>query len=142
MKTLKNNWRFITIMSLIIIMGTLATLFSYALASSLQNDSENVYPPYPRNEYGLTYGSAAFANSIEAEPDLISVEGEDGVRGYVYATDLREPMPRNPEEAIEQMKHAREPRSVIIYEEDGKTAIGVFVVGGGEGVPADGKYPR
>lgn len=142
MKLIKNNRRFVVFMGLLIVIATLLTLFSYTLASTLRNDSENAPPTYPVNDDGLTYGSAAFANSIETEPDLVSVVGENGVRGYVYSTDLNEPMPRNPEEAAEIMRRGQEPRTIIVYKEDGKTAIGEFITGGGMGMEAEGEYPK
>lgn len=42
---------------------------------------------FPRNEAGLTYGSALNL-SDEAAPDLILVETTDGQEGYVYKSDL------------------------------------------------------
>lgn len=47
---------------------------------------------------GRTYGG--LSGGFEDAPDLIRVEGASGVEGYVDVRQLREPMPRNPKEAL------------------------------------------
>lgn len=90
-----------------------------------------IRPTYAKNEAGLSYGSLADATSPETEPDLILVETSDGKTGYAYKADLDNASGaaiESPEEAA-----AWEPKvtEVPVYLVDGKTKIGVFVVGGG-----------
>lgn len=92
---------------------------------------------YPKNQYGQTYGSAADAESPETEPDLIWATGVDGtnkyVDGYVKRTDLEQPFPKTPEEAIALTKYnlANPTREIPLYDVDGKTVLGKFIIGGG-----------
>lgn len=82
---------------------------------------------YSKNKDGQTYGSALYAVSPQAEPDLIIVKNVDGVVGYVYKNVLNGPEPRNPEEAIEMQNSSKGlPRSIPIYASDGKTVLGNF----------------
>ena len=98
-------------------------------SGNLLNRENEAPPVYPVNQYGLTYGSAAEAFSYETEPDLIAAIGVDGIEGYVYAEDLRGPMPNSPEEASALMEaRGSEPRSIPLYEKDGKTVIGEFLI--------------
>ncbi|MCL2736751.1 MAG: hypothetical protein FWD75_09035 [Propionibacteriaceae bacterium] len=62
--------------------------------------------PYEVNQEGLTYGSAAYANSPAEAPDLISAYATNGESGYVYKADLdRASMPAaNPEQAVQMMR--------------------------------------
>lgn len=90
-------------------------------------------PEYPTNEYGETYGSALYATSPETEPNLVLAIGEGGAVGYVRATDLNGPMPKTPEEALQQMmSNAGKQRRIPMYDIDGRTVIGVFVISGGD----------
>ena len=104
-----------------------------AFANNIRtNRIEEDAPIYPVNEIGLTYGSGAKASSFETEPDLIEAMGKDGIIGYVYATDLRGPIPNSPAEALAIMeKRSDQGRSIPLYKVDGKTVIGEFMVGGG-----------
>lgn len=88
---------------------------------------------FPKNQYGQTYGSSLDATSPETEPDLIAATGVDGTNGYVKRTDLKQPLPKTPQEAIALMKHnsAHPTREISLYDVDGKTIIGKFIVGGG-----------
>lgn len=99
----------------------------YTTASAASN---NVYP---KNQYGQTYGSAMYATSPETEPDLILASGGGDIQGYVKRTDLEQPLPKTPEEAIALTKHnlAHPTREIPLYDVDGKTVIGKFIVGGG-----------
>lgn len=95
---------------------------------------------YAKNKSGQTYGSAAFAVSVETEPDLISAVGVDGTEGYVYSKDLNGDMPKTPEEAVAQTNAIREKtararsnepvvvRTIPLYDVDGKTVIGEFAI--------------
>lgn len=89
-------------------------------------------PAWPTNARGLTYGSSLFAESPDDEPDLILAYAEDGQLGYVYRDELNGPMPSSPEEALAQqaamLAEYPDGRSIPVYEADGLTKIGVFVV--------------
>lgn len=93
-------------------------------------------PSYETNALGLTYGSAAHAVSSESEPDLILVETADGATGYVYKADLDDAQgpgdDATPDEVLEWMNspEARQDREVPVYEVDGTTVIGTFVITG------------
>lgn len=45
------------------------------------------------NANGETYGSAAYMNSTQEQPDLISAKGSDGTFGYVRKDDFYGDMP-------------------------------------------------
>jgi hypothetical protein len=74
------------------------------------------------NENGYTYG----ANDYEIQADLIAVAPENGIMGYVYWDDLDGEQPNTPEEAIAIMDKWKNGRSVLIYESDGETILGIF----------------
>lgn len=74
---------------------------------------------YPTNENGQTYGPN-MEDLIPVEPDLMLVEGENGVLGYIY-------QPKgisSPSELDEYNKSFKE--STPLYLQDGKTIIGEF----------------
>lgn len=75
------------------------------------------------NAKGETYG----VPNADGEPDLLAAIATNGRSGYVYAADLAGPMPSSPAEAA---TWDPAPRSVPVYESDGETAIGEFVIGG------------
>lgn len=78
---------------------------------------------YPVNERGLAYGP-----HIEnmKEPDLILVEEQNGMMGYVKQTDLAGQIPENPEEAC--MLNQQKSYSIPTYLQDGETVIGSFLI--------------
>ncbi len=90
--------------------------------------------PLGVNENGETYGVEAEGGKI---PDLIAAFGraDDGtlVSGYVRASDLEQPMPTSPEEAIRMQEEylAKYPngRDIPVYKSDGTTRIGTFTIG-------------
>jgi hypothetical protein len=85
------------------------------------------------NENGETYGIEGDGGT----PDLIAVTGraDDGtfVSGYVRASDMEQPMPTSPEEAIRMQEEYRAKypngRDIPVYKSDGKTRIGTFTIG-------------
>lgn len=102
------------------------------------DDVENTYE-IKENENGQTYGSDLASTDYDNGPDLISVEMENGQSGYVYRDEFydNENQPNNPEEAIAYMemveKNVKEYgyyKLIPVYEEDGKTEIGSFEIGG------------
>lgn len=89
-------------------------------------------PEYASNQSGLSYGSAASAVSPETEPDLILVETKDGTTGYVYKTDLDRASGadvKTPDDALVWQNARSGPASIPVYDVDGKTPIGEFIVG-------------
>lgn len=85
---------------------------------------------YPTNENGQSYGpDMGDLNLGElGEPDLMLAEGENGTIGYVKKEDLNGPQPKTPEEAVKLNK--AKPREISLYDVDGETVIGKFIVGG------------
>lgn len=95
-----------------------------------QSDSRAVVPnasdsvQFSRNAKNESFGSAAFATSPAAEPDLIEAVGTNGVKGYVRRTDL-EQTAKTPAEATRQ---SNTDRTILLYASDGSTRIGRFVL--------------
>lgn len=95
---------------------------------------------YPKNAQGQTFGSAADAASPDQEPDLILVVATNGREGYVRKVDLDEANGQaaaesftSPEDALAwQEAEGRGDRSVPVYEHDGVTQVGTFLVLGGD----------
>jgi hypothetical protein len=91
-------------------------------------------PKYPVNEEGLTYGSLLDSNSPENEPDLILVVATNGKEGYAKKSDLdvaHGPVFKSPAEALAWQEANADVDTVVpVYEKDGKTVIGEFVVYG------------
>jgi bla regulator protein BlaR1 len=127
--------------SFILIAGTIAVLSAVSGAeggsSADKTPAEKkafVYSayPYPVNAQGQTYGPNIHTDDpyeTFGEPDLMTARGENGVDGYVKASDLLGPHFSSPEEAIayqEAIKAASGYRSIPLYESDGKTVIGEF----------------
>ena len=125
-KILKRN--VLNIALLFILIALLIVMLNMLTARAEMTDGLDTYRT---NESGLTYGSAIYASSLETEPDLILVEGENGVLGYVYKTDLDGPKANTPEEQVKIWDLNRKPRPISVYESDGLTVIGEFIVGGG-----------
>ena len=130
------------VLGLVIILGV--TFIGVQGFANSQNDlgdiatDENVYE-IKENENGQTYGSELAATEYDNGPDLISVEMENGKTGYVYRNEFYDNanQPNNPEEAMAYMemveKNVKEYgyyKLIPVYEEDGKTEIGSFKIGG------------
>ncbi|WP_323959357.1 peptidase M56 family protein [Arthrobacter sp. JZ12] len=82
------------------------------------------------NEKGETYGAAH--NSQGVAPDLVAVIATNGRTGYAYSDALNvQPQFDSPEEAIAwQEEHRGEEFPIPVYESDGETVIGEFIVSG------------
>lgn len=114
---------------------------SYANSqSNLDNiiNNEKMYE-IKENENGQTYGSDLASTDYDNGPDLISVEMEDGKTGYVYRDEFYDNAnkPNNPEEAMAYMDMVEKNikkygyyKLIPVYNEDGKTEIGSFKIGG------------
>lgn len=114
----------------IVAVACLALIVGLAV-SSIASASAREHGParWPVNAAGQTYGSGLRAVSPKDEPDLICVEATNGLVGYSLRTDLEDPDPSSPEEAVRiQASRAGASRFVPVYRVDGETQIGVFVI--------------
>ena len=153
-KEVNNMWfksygvRRIIGIALVACLAAAASVVSFTNTST--NRSQAPVHVFPRNANGQTYGPEVPRPGLATpgtEPDLILAIGVDGTTGYVKRTDDEGPQPKNPQEAVALDKYnlAHPTREIPLYAVDGKTVIGSFVIGGGEGfeaVPvyaADGK---
>lgn len=82
---------------------------------------------YEKNENGETYGSALSAETIGVEPDLIAAIGTNGVEGYVRSSDFATGV-MSPEEAIVYMDNLSDSISIPLYDVNGSTVLGEFVL--------------
>ena len=82
---------------------------------------------YPVNANGQTYGPPVLVD--EPMPDLVMVVGNDGVRGYVYETDMSSPPPASIENALSGSFD--DPYDIPVYKSDGVTVIGTFTMNTG-----------
>lgn len=97
--------------------------------------SQHVPTDWATNANGDTYGTI----NDRGEPDLVAVVATNGESGYVYRDELEGPMPTTPEQALQwQAEDAGQTHAVAVYESDGTTQVGEFVVQGvaRTGVPA------
>lgn len=86
------------------------------------------------NQQGDTYGVMKPDGSV---PDLVATYATNGRSGYVYADELAGYQPTSPADALRwQEEHGDESRSITVYESDGQTAVGEFVLDPGKGGPA------
>lgn len=86
------------------------------------DDDIKYYDSLNVNESGQTYGPELL------QPDLISVISEEGYEGYVYKEALLPPEFSSPEEAIEWQERNVGDQVIPVYESDGKTVIGTFII--------------
>lgn len=85
--------------------------------------------PWATNANGDTYG---VANEL-GSPDLVAVWATNGREGYAYSRELdaaRGPLPTSPADALAQQETSPRTASVPVYESDGTTLIGEFILGG------------
>lgn len=120
------------------VMITVGTIILFAATSAkavtpaeieVSKETESNNPDYSVNEQGETYSDAPYGTGTMQELDLVEAVGTNGVQGYVKSTDL-EPTFSSPEEAIAFQEANKDGRSVPLYESDGKTVIGEFIVKG------------
>lgn len=89
---------------------------------------------YPTNANGQTYGSALFAYSAEYMPDLIAAVGTNGREGYILRSDEQAAVDLTLEEVLSGA--GNEDVTIPLYESDGKTVIGEFVIHAAQGAGA------
>ena len=77
------------------------------------------------NAHGQTYG----VQNQHGVPDLIAAIATNGRAGYVYSAELQhaEGTPTTPAQAI--AGNNRRPSTITVYQSDGHTPIGTFIVG-------------
>ncbi len=135
MKTKKLT--FISLVLAIVITAGTITLFA---ATSVEADApaENTVslketeinnPNYSVSNQGQNYGNGPYPSGFKEESDMVEVVGANGVKGYVKSADL-EPSFSLPEEAIAFQEENKNGRSIPLYESDGTTVIGEFIVKG------------
>ena len=79
------------------------------------------------NASGQTYGT----QNQHGIPDLVAVTATNHLSGYVYADELFSPPPQTPSQAVaEDNAPPSPPRTLTVYQSDGKTPIGEFVASG------------
>lgn len=81
---------------------------------------------YKVNENKETYGLGIQVITLGKYPDLIQAMGVDGTVGYIKYSDLML-TPKTPEEALAQQNINR---TISLYQNDGKTIIGSYEIGG------------
>ncbi|WP_159883879.1 hypothetical protein [Paenibacillus puerhi] len=97
------------------------------LSTSTLVSEEKIHPSYFRNKEGKTFGSAIYAETEEQMPDFVKAYGVGGTRGYLKKEDMHEEMPKTREEAL-ALTLARKDREIPLYDVDGETLIGVFLI--------------
>lgn len=112
---------------------TVAILLSMSMMAFAAEPESAV--EYETNANGETFGNRNQAEVLGYEADLILAEGENGVVGYVRASDLNNTAD-SPTSAVNEMQ-ARENSAlggyyIPLYLEDGTTVIGQFFVENGE----------
>ena len=103
-------------------------------------DNENNVPKYPTNENGQTYGTdLGDPDNNIGPPDLQAVQGNHGLLGYCYTTDLMlDPYAGlKPAEIVQKYQERiasvkRDVRYIKVYAVDGKTVIDTFTCGNSE----------
>lgn len=123
--------------SLIAILTIMAVVVSISgavyidAANSAQNEDgeERSETSYPVNQAGQTYGgnSGDYGKELVG-PDLVLAEATNGAIGYVLESDLQGPDHKTPEEALQWQSQQKPDQSIPVYEKDGTTIIGEFVM--------------
>lgn len=99
--------------------------FSYPTAEV--DRSFRMSESYKINENGETYGSIANVQCTDEEPDLIYAVGTNEEYGYVKNEDLNKTFD-TPEEAVDWTLSHTEPYTIPLYDSDGETQIGEFLI--------------
>lgn len=88
---------------------------------------------WPKNEYGLTYGTPTNADALKGNhPDLVPVRDDNGKSGFGYHNDLFAElvMPATPKSLAGTGRRLDSKGNVVIdlFEADGKTVTGTYTV--------------
>ena len=101
-----------------------------AVADTRSDDPERTVTeravPGPEETWGSHREAAAPGNAS----NLILAQATNGASGYVVAEDLYGPTPTSPAEAIALNAFHAEDRTINVYDADGTTVVGAFVVTG------------
>lgn len=107
--------------------------FDIGIKSEQEKNYEWAEPTYDVNINGETYGSNFNVQFVEDWPDLIKARGDNGVEGYIRASDLEDESPSSPEEAIKRQqareKKGASPRVINLYDKDGEEVVDTFTCG-------------
>lgn len=127
---IKKNTVLCMVMAFVLLVGSMTVFAASFFMGSKEptNDMGEIAektPDYPINENGQTYGAYPYGATVE--PDLVLADGENGVTGYIKASDLGSSA-SSPEEAIASQDAVKDVgyKSIPLYEADGKTVIGEF----------------
>lgn len=112
---------------IIVLFAVFLQPFSFLANTPLEKQNSEMENLWPVNENGQTYGPDIYNAPPGAHPDLMAAIGIDDTSGYVLYSDLEGPLPRTPEEAVKMNDDP--PRYIPLYDKDGKTVIGTFIVG-------------
>jgi hypothetical protein len=122
MKTrIKGQYFVLIAMATILLIGCMS---AYALG----NQSDYGIDGYAINAQGLTYGSAASA-SLGDLPDLISAYDTNGRLGYIFTKEILAIIPNSYEDKWKMASDKNNWNSIHLYEIDGRTIVGEFIVG-------------
>jgi hypothetical protein len=128
MKIKKSLIAILTIMAVVVIISGSVYIDS---ANSAQNKdgAKRSNTTYPVNQAGQTYGgnSGDYGKELVG-PDLVLAEATNGDIGYVLEADLQGPDHRTPEEALQWQSQQKKDPSIPVYEKDGTTIIGEFIM--------------
>ena len=112
------------------------------------NPVPHEYVTYEVNDNGQTYGSPVTSPDsmvyLEDYPELMRVQGDHGITGYVYTAEWLADDIHTPEEACAYMEAmykslamgTYQPKSYTVYAADGKTAVDTFTVRADSGMIA------
>jgi hypothetical protein len=81
------------------------------------------------NARGETFG----VENDEGTPDLVAAIATNGRLGYVRNSELMDPEPTSPADAVAQNDAYPNGRDIPVFESDGVTQIGTFHIGPGSG---------
>jgi hypothetical protein len=126
----------ITRFTLVVALGALgvgaiagAAVTTFGRSSSTQSIANND-SGFPVNANGQTYGSDSNV-SWNSQPDLISAIATNGKSGYI-SRDALEAVDgsdvNSPSQATAYMANTKSSRTIPVYEQDGTTVIGSFVI--------------
>jgi len=127
MKIKKSLLAILTIMAVVVIVSGSVYIAS---ANSVQNEDgeKRNDTSYPENQAGQTYGKFGDYGNELVGPDLVVAVATNGAIGYVLESDLQGPEHKTPEEALQWQSQQKMDRSIPVYEKDGTTIIGEFIM--------------
>lgn len=98
---------------------------SLVFVNASSNNTNKNY--YLTNSHGETYGNLIQAMNIGYEPDLIQATGVGEIDGYIRNSEANGNTPVSPEDAA-FFNQKNVPYYINLYESDGKTVIGKFLI--------------